>query len=566
MSTLSLAKLFSNKGTHTPRARKTRLGIDSLERRDVPASISFDNVTGVLTINGSSEDDVAKVSVVGSQIKATLDCYSSAPPNLSFFSDAKYYAASSVKEIKFYGFDGDDKFTNTTSRKSYADGGMGNDSLTGGSNADYFVGNYGDDVLKGNAGADSLWGSGGHDKIYGGGGGDVLKGYGGNDSVYGGLGRDSIYGGSGEDKLYGESAMDMIVAIGGGNDSISGGVQWDNIWMDPTDTLTDGTPNEHALGYIHTVDQFYSYSYNGGNTSTPVSKELNGQSLADPDAEEGIFWSNNFSDKPLFGSGGPTADDIFQGGTGDCYFMARLSALADKSPEAIRKMVVDLGDGTYAVRFWRFGQAEYVRVDGDLYWDPISGKPTYAKLGKNDSIWAPIVEKAYAFWRKKLGSYDSISGGNGGFQDTSADLGFSQLKKEIAQPVTAQQVIDWEADGKPSGTTKTKINTAVKDWLKWVKSELGKGHAVVLGARSGFRNDIALQLDDPNTDANESTWRRGQHVFMVDKVLTDANGNPTGMVVRNPYGTQGPNNDGYLTITDFSRIYFCVSRAVSMQL
>ena len=77
---------------------------------------------------------------------------------------------------------------------------------------------------------------------------------------------------------------------------------------------------------------------------------------------------------------------------------------------------------------------------------------------------------------------------------------------------------------------------------------------------------IALQLDDPNTDANESTWRRGQHVFMVDKVLTDANGNPTGMVVRNPYGTQGPNKDGYLTITDFSRIYFCVSRAVSMQL
>ena len=52
---------------------------------------------------------------------------------------------------------------------------------------------------------------------------------------------------------------------------------------------------------------------------------------------------------------------------------------------------------------------------------------------------------------------------------------------------------------------------------------------------------------------------------MVDRVLTDGAGNPTGLVVRNPYGTQGPNGDGYITITDFSRIYFCIGGAASAQ-
>ena len=343
--------LVSLKNTNSRRTRKTRLGIETLEKRDLMASISFNSMTGVLTINGSSEDDVAQVKVVGSQIQANLTCYSTAPPNLSFFSDSKNYAYSSVKEIKFNGFDGDDKFTNSTAKKSTVDGGDGNDSLNGGSGADYFVGNYGDDVIHGNGGNDSLWGSGGHDKIYGDAGRDLIKGHGGNDSLYGGSANDSIYGGSGEDKVYGDSGNDVIVTIGGGNDTVTGGAQWDNVWMDTTDTITDASANENSLKYIHKVNQFYSYSYDGGDTSTPVSKELAGQSLADPEAEDGILWSNDFSGNPLFSNSGPTADDIFQGGTGDCYFMARLSAIADKNPEIIKKMVVDLGDGTYAVRF-----------------------------------------------------------------------------------------------------------------------------------------------------------------------------------------------------------------------
>lgn len=542
--------------------RRPGLAIEALEKRDLMASIGFNAPTGVLTITGSAEDDVAKVSVVGGQVKATLTCYSTAPPNLSFFSDTKYFAAGAVKAIKFYGLDGKDKFTNATSIKSTADGGLGNDVLLGGSGADFFVGNYGDDRLSGNGGADVLWGSGGHDQLHGGSGKDVLKGHGGNDRLYGGDSADQLFGGSGDDKLYGEGGQDVIVSIGGGHDVIYGGAQWDNIWMDTTDTLMDATAGEVANKYIHKVNQFDGSSYNGGATVISVDKELDGPSLLDPKAEAGILWSHDFSDKPLFASSGPNADDVFQGSTGDCYFVARLSAIADANPEVIRKMVVDLGDGTYAVRFYRNGQPHYVRVDGDLYWDPVSGKPIYSKLGRQDSIWAPIVEKAYAFFRYNQGSYESISGGDG---TTHEQLGVTQLVKEQSEPVSAQKVIDWVAAGKPTGWTKALIHGAVTNFLNWIKAQRLAGNAITIGGRSSLSNNLALQLDDPATDANESTWRRGQHIFMVDRVLTDGNGNPTGLVVRNPYGTQGPNGDGYITITDFSRIYFCIGSAASAQ-
>jgi hypothetical protein len=548
--------------TRHARTRRPSLTVNTLEGRDLMAAIGFDAPTGVLTITGSAQNDVAKVSVVGGQVKASLTCYSTAPPNLSFFSDTKTFAYSAVKEVKFYGLDGDDKFTNLTFKKSTADGGLGNDVLTGGFGTDFLIGNYGDDCLTGSTGDDVLWGSGGHDSLCGGSGKDVLKGHGGNDRLAGGDGADQLFGGTGNDRLYGEGGQDVIVAVGGGYDVIAGGAQWDNVWMDPTDAMTDTSAGELTYRYVHKVSQFEGYSFDGGDTSTPVDKELDGPNLADPEPEAGILWSHDFSDKPLFASTGPNADDVFQGSTGDCYFVARLSAIADANPEVIRKMVVDLGDGTYAVRFYRNGQPEYVRVDADLYWDPVSGKPTYAKLGRQESIWVPIIEKAYAFWRFQEGSYESIAGGNG---TTNEDLGLTQKVKELAEPVSPQQVINWVAAGKPDGWTKLYIQTAVRSFLNWVKAERLAGNAIVVGARSSLSNTINLQLDDPTTDANESTWRRGQHVFMVDRVLTDASGTPTGLVVRNPYGTQGPNHDGYITITDFSRIYFCISRAVSTQ-
>jgi hypothetical protein len=45
---------------------------------------------------------------------------------------------------------------------------------------------------------------------------------------------------------------------------------------------------------------------------------------------------------------------------------------------------------------------------------------------------------------------------------------------------------------------------------------------------------------------------------MVDHVVFDASNNPTGLVLRDPYGS-------YRTITDFVRLFFCIGRATVLQ-
>src|SRR5207253_723052 len=44
-------------------------------------------------------------------------------------------------------------------------------------------------------------------------------------------------------------------------------------------------------------------------------------------------------------------EDVQQGKAGDCYFLASLAETALKSPDAVKHLFVDNGDGTYTVRF-----------------------------------------------------------------------------------------------------------------------------------------------------------------------------------------------------------------------
>ena len=71
----------------------------------------------------------------------------------------------------------------------------------------------------------------------------------------------------------------------------------------------------------------------------------------DPKVTSGATGYKNFASPahPLFGDGGPIADDVAQGDVGDCFFLATLASVAKVDPNLIRQSVVDLGDGTYAV-------------------------------------------------------------------------------------------------------------------------------------------------------------------------------------------------------------------------
>jgi hypothetical protein len=123
---------------------------------------------------------------------------------------------------------------------------------------------------------------------------------------------------------------------------------------------------------------------------------------------------------------GATYDDIHQGNLGDCYFVASLGEVALKNQAAITNMFVVNGDGTYTVRFYHNGVAEYVTVDSYL---PTNGGGglLYANRGayyanSSNELWTALAEKAYVqmnemgWTRGSLSgsgqnSYDAISGG-----------------------------------------------------------------------------------------------------------------------------------------------------------
>lgn len=503
--------------------------------------ISYNSTTHTVTVSGTSGDDVVTVNWYGrsggsiTTVNVTRNGYS------------ELYNVSDVDKIVFNGGDGDDQFTNYTGIPCKADGGNGNDILTGGSGDDFLIGGYGQDRLYGQGGNDTVWGSGGSDYLYGGDGNDVIKGHGGNDVLVGGNGKDTLYGGSGNDWLYGEHGQDTIVAIGGGYDHIIGGYQWDYMWVDDTDVVTDASSNEINLGYLHTVSNFDSVSTDGGDTFQAVSKEPAGQDLPDPTplGKPGEMLVN-FAERSLFATIGPVENDILQGSVGDCYFVATLSAVAKKYPETIRNLVVDLGDGTYAVRFYRNNTPHYVRVDGDLYLSNDGTNLQYANFGVQGNIWVPIVEKAYAFFRKNKGTYASVASGNGTTYE-HLNLNKDGFNVDDNNEYIEQEIIDWVADGKPYGPITDLVNQGTHDLLVYIQNQLAAGKAMTTGAYPGIGN---------TTPITSFYYRRGKHIYTIDRVLS-FNGMPYGLVLRDPYGS-------YVNITDNTVLYFCIGRAVAM--
>jgi Ca2+-binding RTX toxin-like protein len=176
----------------------TRLSLEALDHRDVPAAIGVTLIGGELFIQGSDYRDsviVSKLSSGGTQVRA-----------LEYGADGVWdetntytYVHGAVQKVVFRGGHGNDAFRNNTDIPSDADGGLGSDFLRGGG---------GDDVLRGGPNSvgstvffvdnDTLDGGWGQDALYGGVGNDVLNG--GQDGT-----ADTLHGGSGADTYYVEA-------------------------------------------------------------------------------------------------------------------------------------------------------------------------------------------------------------------------------------------------------------------------------------------------------------------------------------------------------------------------
>src|SRR5439155_25840849 len=80
--------------------------------------------------------------------------------------------------------------------------------------------------------------------------------------------------------------------------------------------------------------------------------------------------------------------------------------------------------GTYGVQFFKNGVASYVRVDADLPTYSWSATTlSYVNFGHDGSMWAPIIEKAFTYFRTGARTYSSISSGL--MSEVYSDFGIS---------------------------------------------------------------------------------------------------------------------------------------------
>jgi hypothetical protein len=218
----------------------------------------------------------------------------------------------------------------------------------------------------------------------------------------------------------------------------------------------------------------------------------------------------DFSANPLFAAGGPSPDDIVQGGIGDCYFLSTLSDIARNDPGLIQQDVTQLNNGTYQVKFERNGQDVIENVDASFAVDS-TGKPVFAGLGTGGSIWVAVMEKAFCFFRHpdQPASYSQIDFGSGA--EVFADFGGSNLASLFAyQFKTGSQLV-------------TEIN-----------NELAAGDVI----------DFA--------SSQQATALVPSHVYSVVQVNADGS-----LMLRNPWGFNQatPGDGGYINLTGDQALY-----------
>ncbi|MDB4534155.1 DUF4347 domain-containing protein [Vicingaceae bacterium] len=262
------------------------------------SSIDFNASSGIVTIKGSTNDDISDVTYgTGSQIDVTLTGV-----------QTRQFDSGQVNGIVFYGYNGDDTFTNSTSIDSSAYGGSGSDRLNGGSGSDFLNGQSGYDKLFGNDGEDLIYGGNGDDYVHAGAHNDTIYGGGGNDLITGGLGGDQIHGEDGNDRLLGYFGNDRVNG-GKGNDEIYGQDGDDRLYGDAGDDLLNGGAGDD---YLHGGDM--NDTILGGAGDDYANGAFGDDQILGGSGSDQIFGTSG-NDR-LYGDDG---DDLLDGGAGDDY-------------------------------------------------------------------------------------------------------------------------------------------------------------------------------------------------------------------------------------------------------
>jgi hypothetical protein len=332
----------------------------------------------------------------------------------------------------------------------------------------------------------------------------TIVGGGVNDNIEAGNGNNTIFAGTGKNVIQSRNGNDTLVSFGAKAATLIGGNGTDNFW---TDNVAAQKVQGH--GTIHRVASFINangMTVAGKKVSAVKTKAVSvaNSNIKEPGVDAGVSYTN-FSNDPIFASTGPSANDIFQGNVGDCYYLSVLSSVAKIDPARISNSILDMGDGTVVVQLNKNGKPVYVREDEQLPTN-VDGTLAYAGLGQQNCTWVGLMEKAFCYTRSNQTSYAAI---DSGWMDEA-----------------------YEALGS-NNVTSTYTAANASSLLNLIGKDLAAGQSVTYA--TGDKTTTATMIAD--------------HAYTVISVGTDSHGNAT-LTLRNPWGCDiNGNGNGYVTIT-----------------
>lgn len=240
---------FASAAQTTRRPFRASPGIETLERREVPAaSLTADYMaaTKQLLVEGTEGADVIQVQQFGPLTSvrnngAAIWIHVHSASGSTSWTTSLDAATNPVYKVQVRALGGNDwvDLSGLSSPiETRVEGGWGNDTLIGGPGNDVLIGGGGDDWLSGRGGNDFLYGGWEDGWIDGGSDKDTLYGGADNDWIDGGADNDLLDGGSENDFLFGRGGADRLFG-GAGNDYVDGGD--DGV----ADYLNGGTGNDY---------------------------------------------------------------------------------------------------------------------------------------------------------------------------------------------------------------------------------------------------------------------------------------------------------------------------------
>jgi Ca2+-binding RTX toxin-like protein len=210
--------------------------------------------SGVLTVNGEPGEVNAFVATFSGTGDTTIydqeHAAAGAPGGCSVSpDDAVVCPSGTVARVVISAGDGNDQIsTDMQNIPVAADGGDGEDLLSGSAAAETLIGGAGSDVIDGLGGADVITGGSGNDQLSGGDGSDLIDAGPGFDEIDGGIGNDQLLGGDDPDVLSGGPGDDVLSG-GVGDDVLSGDDGADSMAGDDgADQLSGGAGGDVMAG------------------------------------------------------------------------------------------------------------------------------------------------------------------------------------------------------------------------------------------------------------------------------------------------------------------------------